>query len=147
MWKCENYFNTLNSMKIQFTENSFTLRQFWAGVLEQLTSQLGLQGIRLDIWLWVWFLLRILPLKAFPKESPFLPSSSLVLMMAVVPGSFCFASRDLRLLLPLWEDSLRTSHLSSALGLPELELCHLLKEYTLLLRWHLVTLWIWDVME
>lgn len=32
-------------------ENSLALGQCWAGVLEQLTSQLGFQGMRLDIWL------------------------------------------------------------------------------------------------
>lgn len=38
-------------MKIQLMENSLALGQCWAGVLEQLTSWLGLQGMCLDIWL------------------------------------------------------------------------------------------------
>lgn len=117
--KCENYFNTFNSMT-QFMLHSLAAEQFWVGVLQQLTSQLTQHGMCLDIWLMVLVLLRILPLHAFPKESALPPPPSPKLVTAGVPGAFCFASKVLWLSLPLRGDSLRSSFLRLAAQILEL---------------------------
>lgn len=131
IWKkCENYFNVLNSMITWFMANSLTSRLFWAGVLDQLTSQLASQGMCLDNWLLV---LRTLPPKPSPRS----------LLSHSLPCSYddSFSLWWLCFLPWLWaSQSLRSPPPASAPDSPELELCHLFKEEAPLMLWHLVIL-------